>query len=187
MIRHSSTTVTGTTAVVKATPVGGEDLTFALAAYTAAGTALGTGQCPSSASTCGTFKAASGRTLVIGSNSYGLVTSVADPLGRTWTYAYNSSDQLTSATRPMSNVTSYTYGQANTGSGALAGHGSSPRYPLVTGERCPRGRTADRRRRAAKNWGQNGAPGGSALLMAASGPLPPRHCGRRWGCGAARR
>jgi YD repeat-containing protein len=158
MNRHSSITVTGTTAVVKATPVGGEDLTFALAAYTAAGTALGTGQCPSSASTCGTFKAASGRTLVIGSNSYGLVTSVADPLGRTWTYAYNSSDQLTSATRPMSNVTSYTYGQANTGSGALAGHGSSPRYPLVTGERCPRGRTAGPAAEGGKKLGAEWCP-----------------------------
>jgi RHS repeat-associated protein len=82
--------------------------------------APGTGQCPSSASTCETIKAASGRTLIIGSDSTGQVTSVTDPLGRTWTYAYNSNQQLTSATSPMSNVTSYTYGQANTRNTALA-------------------------------------------------------------------
>jgi YD repeat-containing protein len=82
--------------------------------------APGTGNCPTAASSCETITAASGRTLVIGSSSSGLVTSVTDPLGRRWAYAYNSSDQLTSATDPMSNVTSYTYGQGTTADAALA-------------------------------------------------------------------
>jgi RHS repeat-associated protein len=76
--------------------------------------APGTGQCPSTASTCQTITAASGRALVIGSNASGLVTSVTDPLGRRWTYAYTGSD-LTSATDPMGRVTSYTYGPGSSG------------------------------------------------------------------------
>jgi trimeric autotransporter adhesin len=71
--------------------------------------------CPSTATYCDTIDSASGRALVIGSNSVGLVTSVTDPMGREWTYAYNSSDQLISARDPMGNVTSYTYGQDNNG------------------------------------------------------------------------
>jgi RHS repeat-associated protein len=82
--------------------------------------APGSGDCPSSATSCQTITAASGQALVIGSNSNGLVTSVTDPLGRTWTYAYNSSEQLTSATDPMGHVTSYTYGEGSTGNSLLA-------------------------------------------------------------------
>jgi RHS repeat-associated protein len=72
--------------------------------------APGSGQCPSTAASCETILAASGRTLVVGSSSAGLITSVTDPMGRSWSYQYNSADQLTSATDPMTNVTSYTYG-----------------------------------------------------------------------------
>ncbi|HEY1621074.1 MAG TPA: DUF6531 domain-containing protein [Streptosporangiaceae bacterium] len=75
----------------------------------------GSGNCPASASSCETITSASGRALVIGSSSAGLVTSVTDPLGRRWTYGYTGQD-LTSATDPMSDVTSYTYGQGSTGS-----------------------------------------------------------------------
>jgi RHS repeat-associated protein len=82
--------------------------------------APGTGSCPSAAASCQTIIAATGRTLVIGSNASGLVTSATDPLGRTWTYAYNSSDQLTSATDPMGNIASYTYGQGSNTNAALA-------------------------------------------------------------------
>ena len=81
--------------------------------------APGTGQCPSTASTCQTITAASGRALVIGSNANGLVTSVTDPLGRRWTYAYTGQD-LTSVTDPMTHVTTYTYGPGSTGNPALA-------------------------------------------------------------------
>jgi trimeric autotransporter adhesin len=81
--------------------------------------ASGSGQCPSAASLCETVTAASGRALVIGSNSGGLVTSVTDPLGRRWTYAYTGSD-LTSVTDPMSRVTSYTYGVGSTSNPLLA-------------------------------------------------------------------
>lgn len=75
----------------------------------------GSGQCPSSATSCTTVTSASGRALVIGSNSGGLVTSVTDPLGREWTYAYNSASDLISATDPMGGVTSYTYGPGSQG------------------------------------------------------------------------
>jgi uncharacterized protein RhaS with RHS repeats len=74
--------------------------------------APGTGNCPSSATTCQTITSASGRALVIGSNSAGRVTSVTDPLARRWTYAYTGPD-LASVTFPASagsRVTSYTYG-----------------------------------------------------------------------------
>jgi RHS repeat-associated protein len=71
--------------------------------------------CPSTATTCETIASASGRALVIGSNSSGMVTTVTDPMGRQWTYAYNSADDLTSATDPMGNVTSYTYGPGANG------------------------------------------------------------------------
>ena len=57
------------------------------------------GQCPSAAHSCETITAASGRTLVIGSDNSGLITSVTDPLGRQWTYHYSAGD-LTSATDP---------------------------------------------------------------------------------------
>ncbi len=79
----------------------------------------GSGYCPSSATSCTTVTAASGRSLVLGYNAAGRTTSAADPMGRKWTYAYNSADQLTSATDPMGNVTSYTYGSGTTGSPEL--------------------------------------------------------------------
>ena len=79
----------------------------------------GSGQCPSAASSCDTVTAASGRTLVIGLNANGLITSVTDPLGRTWAYGYTGAD-LTSVTDPMSNKTTYTYGQGSTGNPLLA-------------------------------------------------------------------
>jgi RHS repeat-associated protein len=82
--------------------------------------APGSGNCPSTASSCETVTAADGRALTIGSNSSGLVTSVTDPMDRTWTYAYNSSSQLTTVTDPMSHVTTYTYGQGSTGNPLLA-------------------------------------------------------------------
>lgn len=82
--------------------------------------APGTGSCPATATSCETITAASGRALVIGSNSSGLITSVTDPMGRTWTYGYNSASQLTSATDPMTNETSYTYGSGSTGNPLLA-------------------------------------------------------------------
>jgi RHS repeat-associated protein len=80
----------------------------------------GSGDCPSTATSCETITAADGRALVIGSNSNGLITSVTDPMGRTWTYGYNSASQLTTATDPMTNITSYTYGQGSTGNPLLA-------------------------------------------------------------------
>lgn len=81
--------------------------------------APGTGNCPSTASTCETVTSASGRAMVIGSNANGLVTSVTDPLARRWTYGYTGSD-LTSVTDPMSHVTTYTYGAGSTGNPLLA-------------------------------------------------------------------
>jgi RHS repeat-associated protein len=80
----------------------------------------GSGNCPPTASTCTTITAASGRSLVLGYNSAGLVTSATDPLRRRWTYAYNAASQLTSATDPMSHVTSYTYGAGSTGNPQLS-------------------------------------------------------------------
>jgi RHS repeat-associated protein len=88
--------------------------------------APGSGYCPSSATSCETILAASGRTLVIGSGATSapgagsLITSVTDPMGRAWTYQYNSADQLISAKDPMTNVTSYTYGVGATGDADLA-------------------------------------------------------------------
>jgi RHS repeat-associated protein len=79
----------------------------------------GSGHCPSAAASCETITAASGRTLVLGSDSSGRVTSVTDPLGRQWTYGYSSGD-LTTVTDPMTNVTTYTYGQGSTGNPQLA-------------------------------------------------------------------
>jgi RHS repeat-associated protein len=72
----------------------------------------GSGKCPSTATSCNTETAASGRALVFGLNSSGLVTTVTDPLSNTWTYAYSSSN-LTSVTDPLSRVTSYTYDTSN--------------------------------------------------------------------------
>lgn len=73
--------------------------------------APGTGQCPTTASSCETITAASGRTLVIGRDASGRVTSVTDPMSRSWTYAY-SGGQLASATGPVTGeMTSYGYGQ----------------------------------------------------------------------------
>jgi YD repeat-containing protein len=79
--------------------------------------APGTGGCPATAAVCETVTAASGRTLVIGSDVNGLVTSVTDPLGRQWTYAYTGPD-LTSVKDPLGHVTTYTYGPGPAG-GAL--------------------------------------------------------------------
>jgi RHS repeat-associated protein len=81
--------------------------------------APGTGDCPSTATSCETVTSASGRALVIGSNGSGLVTSVTDPMGRTWTFGYTGAN-LTSATDPMGNVTTYTYGAGSTGNPLLA-------------------------------------------------------------------
>jgi RHS repeat-associated protein len=74
----------------------------------------GSGNCPATAYACDTISSASGRSLVTGQNSAGLVTSATDPMGREWTYSYTGSD-LTKATDPMGNVTSYTYGEGSTG------------------------------------------------------------------------
>ncbi len=80
----------------------------------------GSGQCPSSATSCNTITSASGRALVLGLDSGGRVTTVTNPLGRRWGYAYNSAGDLISVTDPMSHVTSYTYGQGSTGNALLA-------------------------------------------------------------------
>ena len=93
----------------------GETLTL-----TANTPAPGSGNCPSTASSCQTITAASGRAIVLGSNAAKLVTSATDPLGRQWKYAYSSASQLISATDPMGNVTSYTYGAGSTGNLELA-------------------------------------------------------------------
>jgi RHS repeat-associated protein len=82
--------------------------------------APGSGDCPSTATSCETITAATGRALVVGSNPAGLITSVTDPMGRAWTYDYNSADQLISAKDPMTNVTSYTYGAGSNGNADLA-------------------------------------------------------------------
>jgi trimeric autotransporter adhesin len=87
---------------------------------TASSPAPGSGNCPSSASSCTTITAANGRAIVVGLNPAGLVTSVTDPLARRWTYAYNSASRLTSATDPTGNVTSYSYGVGSTGNAQLA-------------------------------------------------------------------
>jgi YD repeat-containing protein len=79
----------------------------------------GSGNCPSTATSCNTITSAGGRALVVGLNSSGLITSVTDPLGRSWTYAYNSSSDLTSVTDPLSRVTSFTYGKGTTGNPLL--------------------------------------------------------------------
>lgn len=83
--------------------------------------APGSGNCPSSATSCMSVTSASGRTLVVGSNSSGRVTSVTDPLGRSWTYVYCappsstcSSGDLVSVTDPRTKTISYTYDQGNT-------------------------------------------------------------------------
>lgn len=87
---------------------------------TAASPSPGAGNCPSTASSCTTITTASGRALVLGLGSSGLVTSATDPLGRRWTYAYDAAGQLTSASDPLGKVTSYTYGAGSTGNPQLA-------------------------------------------------------------------
>ena len=72
----------------------------------------GSGSCPTGASSCDTVTSASGRSLVLGLDSQGLITTVTDPLGNVWTYAYSGGD-LTSVTDPLSRVTSYTYDSSN--------------------------------------------------------------------------
>jgi YD repeat-containing protein len=86
---------------------------------TAGSPAPGSGNCPSSATSCTTITAASLRTLVLGYNAGGQVTSV-NRLSRRWAYAYNSASQLSSVTDPLGNVTSYTYGAGSTGNPQLA-------------------------------------------------------------------
>ena len=86
---------------------------------TAGSPSPGSGNCPSSASSCTTITAASLRTLVLGLNASGLVTSV-NRLSHRWAYAYNSASQLTSVTDPLGNVTSYTYGAGSTGNPQLS-------------------------------------------------------------------
>jgi len=81
--------------------------------------APGSGQCPSTSSSCNTVTSASGRALVIGLNASSLVTSVTDPMGREWAYAYTGSD-LTSVTDPLGNKTTYAYGAGPTGNPLLA-------------------------------------------------------------------
>ncbi|MHB8247103.1 MAG: RHS repeat domain-containing protein [Acidimicrobiales bacterium] len=73
----------------------------------------GSGSCPSSASVCETVASASGRSLVLSSNSSGQITSVSDPMGRTWSYSYDGAGDLVSATDPMGRVTSYGYDSSN--------------------------------------------------------------------------
>jgi RHS repeat-associated protein len=80
----------------------------------------GSGNCPSSATSCTTITAASGRALVLGLNSSGFISSATDPMGRRWNYGYNTAGQLTSATDPMTNVTTYTYGAGSTGNPQLS-------------------------------------------------------------------
>jgi uncharacterized repeat protein (TIGR02059 family) len=82
--------------------------------------APGAGNCPSSAASCITVSAASGRTLVVGSNSSGRVMSVTDPLGRSWNYTYCSppsstcsSGDLVSVTDARNKITTYTYDEGN--------------------------------------------------------------------------
>jgi RHS repeat-associated protein len=112
----TSYTYSATTGALKSeSDTAGDTLTV-----TAGSPSPGSGNCPSAASSCTTITAASGRTLVLGYNSGGLVTSATDPLGRRWAYAYNSAGQLTSATDPMTNVTSYSYGTGSTGNPQLA-------------------------------------------------------------------
>ncbi len=80
----------------------------------------GVANCPAAASSCETVTAANGRTLVIGSDANGRVTSVTDPMNRTWTYTY-SGDQLASATGPVTGEkTSYNYGPTHTSNPLLA-------------------------------------------------------------------
>ena len=112
----TSYTYSSTTGALKSeTDAAGDTLTV-----TAATPSPGSGNCPSSAADCTTITAASGRTIVLGQNSSGLVTSATDSLARRWTYTYNASDQLTSATDPSGDVTSYTYGTGSTGNPQLA-------------------------------------------------------------------
>jgi len=74
--------------------------------------AVGSGSCPSTATSCDTITLAGGRALVLGLNSASEVTTATDPAGRTWTYGYTSSD-LTSVKDPLGNVTSYAYDTGN--------------------------------------------------------------------------
>ena len=72
----------------------------------------GTGLCPSSATSCDTVTAASGRQLILGLSTAGRIITVTDPRGNTWTYSYTNGD-LTSVTDPMDRVTSYSYDTTN--------------------------------------------------------------------------
>jgi YD repeat-containing protein len=67
----------------------------------------GSGQCPSSATSCQLITAASKRTLTIGFNANGFVSSVTDQMGRQWTYGYNGAHDMTTATDPLGNVTGF--------------------------------------------------------------------------------
>ncbi len=79
----------------------------------------GAGNCPSTAASCETIQAASGRTLTLGwsaAGNLGVITSVTDPMDRTVTYSYDAHGNLSSVTDPISRVTSYTYDESNSNS-----------------------------------------------------------------------
>src|SRR5581483_7626935 len=82
--------------------------------------APGAGACPGTADHCDTITSASGRALVIASNSNNRVTKVIDARNHAWTYDYCSppsgtcsSGDLISVTDPLNNVTSFTYDESN--------------------------------------------------------------------------
>jgi RHS repeat-associated protein len=99
------------------TDTAGDKLTITYSSPAPGGTVTGNGTCPSTATSCETITAASGRALILGWNGTsdtGQITSVTDPMNRTWTYGYTSSD-LTSVTDPLSNKTTYSYGAGSNG------------------------------------------------------------------------
>ncbi|MHB8458421.1 MAG: hypothetical protein ACYDBS_12150, partial [Acidimicrobiales bacterium] len=110
-VTHPATTYTfdSTGQLISESNANGDTLTLAYGTPSP-----GSGSCPSTATACEEVTSASGRSLVIATNSAGQVTSVTDPLGRSWSYAYTSSGDLSSATDPLGRVTSYTYDTTNT-------------------------------------------------------------------------
>ncbi len=90
----------------------------------------GTGQCPSSSSSCTVWtSSASGRTLTLAFNASGQMTQAADPAGNAVTYCFytqacasgapsggGQANDLYQATMPGSLVTSYTYDASNSNS-----------------------------------------------------------------------
>jgi RHS repeat-associated protein len=103
--------------LVQETDPAGDQLTIAYSSPAPGGTVTGNGTCPSTAASCETITAASGRALILGwsgTGDAGQITSVTDPMNRTWAYGYTSSD-LTSVTDPMSNKITYSYGAGSNG------------------------------------------------------------------------